>query len=473
VRFGVLALLLSVAAVTAGCGAAEQSTSAKASTPLTLTIKGKTVVDGPALQAQAEAELSYTLNFGYVARTGTKPVSCWFARTDLKSEVDSRLWCGPVQVPGTATAADWIPVPLKEVAQNDSGVQLEVQPPQVPNKGDRSQPVGKLVRTDGTETDAGKQDEGQAGPDFLAVLPDDGKQTNGDLGLADAPAAMRDDLLSATATGWGTPESWQTEQGTLKAEPGLRLHVLRLRIDRLNESDPAFQRTPWRGYLPQPSELTLEVPGKRQQLPADRLPAKSGSVFVVYTVRQDAQGPESLVLNTVSAKSVEQRVELPSGKVVGEAPAVLRRASGSAKPIDVGQRIKVGEHEGVLKVVGTTLGRQRPVKQGGQYELVTASAADKALLELRINAAGQDFPEVVGADLTKDLLVVTLPDGTPARQVGLRYDGGPFPVAVVVEVPADTRSVTFGLTAGTIGFPIVGNTAMSPLDGPVAVPLDF
>lgn len=471
-RFGVLALLVSVSAVAAGCGTDEPAET-RTTGPVNLTIKGKAVLDGPALQAQAEAELSYTVNFGYVARTGTKPVSCWFARTDMTTEVDSRLWCGPVQVPGTATAADWIPVPLKEVGQHESGVQLEVQPPQIPDKGDRSQPVGKLVRTDGSETDAGKHDEGQAGPDFLAVLPDDGKKSNADLGLVDASAIMvRDDLLSARGTGSGSPESWQTEQGTLKAEPGLRLRVLRLTVDQLGETDPAFQRTPWRGYLPQPSELALEVPGKRHPLPADRLPEK-GSVFVVYTVRQDAQGSEVLVLNTVSAKSLEQRIELPTGKVLGDAPAVLRRAATSGKPIDVGQRIKVGEHQGVLKVLSATLGRQRPVKPGGQYELVTASAADKALLELRISADGATFPEVVGADLTRDLLKVVLPDGSHAPHVGLRYDGGPFPVAVVVEVPVDTRSVAFGLTVGTVHFPIVGTTDLNPLDAPLTVPLDF
>jgi len=470
VRFRALALLLSVAALAAGCGATGQAKT-RTREPVNLTIKGRAVLDGPALQAQAEAELSYTLNFGYVARTGTKPVSCWFARTDLNSEVDSRLWCGPVQVPGTATAADWVPVPLKEVGQHATGVQLEVQPPQVPDKGNRSEPVGKLVRTDGSETDA-KQDEGQAGPDFLAVFPDDEKIPNSELGLTDtSQVVVRDDLLSAIGTGSGEPESWETAQGVLKAEPGLRLRVLRLYVDQLVETDPAFQRTPWRGYLPQPSELALEVPGKRHRLPADRFPEK-GSVFVVYTVKKDTPGTEALVLNTVSAKSLEQRVELPTGTVVGAAPQVLRRPATSGKRVDLGQRIKFGEHEGVLKVVGATLGRQRPVKPGGQYELATAPDG-KALLELRITATGTDLPEVAGTDLTKELLVVKLADGSTAPRTGLRYDGGPFPVAVVVEVPADTRSVTFELTAGTVGFPIVGRTALAPLDGPITVPLDF
>ncbi|MEU5692774.1 hypothetical protein, partial [Actinosynnema sp. NPDC020468] len=33
-------------------------------------------------------------------RVSKDPVTCWFARTDLETEVDTRLWCGPVQVHG-------------------------------------------------------------------------------------------------------------------------------------------------------------------------------------------------------------------------------------------------------------------------------------------------------------------------------------------------------------------------------------
>jgi hypothetical protein len=103
----VLALVPVVIAAVTSCS----TPIAKTAAAVELTIKGEQVLLRQELQAQAEAELSYTLNFGYVARTGSSPVGCWFARTDLASEVDSRLWCGPVQVPGTAPASDWVPVP--------------------------------------------------------------------------------------------------------------------------------------------------------------------------------------------------------------------------------------------------------------------------------------------------------------------------------------------------------------------------
>jgi hypothetical protein len=473
VRFGRISIWLVAAALAAaGCSTPPAQSAPE---PEKLTIGGKTVLDGPLLQAQAEEELGFTLNFGYVARAGSRPVDCWFARTNSESEVDTRLWCGPVQVPGTGATVDWVPVPLKETKLESGGARFEVQPPQIPANGTRSSPVGSLVRSDGRESDPNKEEaeSSEAGPDFLAVLPDDGKSSNESLGLTAAPdLKVRDDLLSATATGWGTPDSFPNGKGNLKPGPGLRLRVLRLKVEQLLKTDPAFDQLPWQGYTPQPSELALELPGRRQQLPADRLP-ENNTVFVVYTVATGTVDGESLALNTIGTKSLEQRVELPSGKTTTEVPRVLRRPAGPAKQADVKQKIEVGGKQGELKVLGVRLGRQRPVKVNGEYQVVTASAPDKALLELRISAKGDGFPDTVGGDVTKGLFKVTLPDGSVAPQVGIRYDGGPFPVALVVEVPADARSVALALEQATVTLPIVGSTSIAPVDGPATIPLDF
>lgn len=471
-RFGRVSLgLTALAVAVAGCATPPAQSAPE---PEKLTIGGKTVLDGQLLQAQAEEELTFTLNFGFVARTGSKPVDCWFARTNGETEVDSRLWCGPVQVPGTGATADWVPVPLKETKQEDGGARFEVLPPQIPEQGTRSSPVGSLVRSDGKEADPNKEEAAstEAGPDFLAVLPDDKGKSNEELGLTAAnDLKVRDDLLSATATGWGTPDSFPDGKTVLKPGPGLQLRVLRLKVERLLSTDPAFDQLPWQGYTPQPSELALELPGRRQQLPADRLP-ENDTVFVVYTAATGSQG-EALALNTIGTKSLEQRVELPTGKPVTDIPGSLRRAASPAKGVDAKQKIEVEGKAGELKVLGVRLGRQRPVKVNGDYQVATASAPDKALLELRISAKGDGFPEAVGGDLTKDLFKVKLPDGSEAPQVGIRYDGGMFPVALVVEVPADVKSVTLELTEGSARLPIVGSTSIKPVDGPVAVPLDF
>ncbi len=456
-----------------GCGAA---TPVRPAAPA-LTIGGSPVVDPQGLQMQAEAELSYTLSFGYVARAGRDAVNCWFARAGSQTEVDSRLWCGPVQVPGTAATTDWVPVPLKEVGRGDAGVRLEVQPPQVPELGNRSTPLGRLVRTDGRETEA-DQGVGEAGPDFLAVLPDDGRP------LAEASGLIRDDQLVARITGYGTPESWGTERGELRAEHGVRLRVLRLAVERLGETDSAFQQNPWSGWRPQPPELTLQLPGRQHRLPIDRLP-ETGSVLVVYTVPDgdgavpdgavqngavQNGGTESLALTTVGAKSLEQRVEVPSGKALTDIPTALRRPPGPPQPVPVSANVKVGGQAGTLEVERVRLGRQRPVSTDGRYALVTASGPDRALLELRLR--GKDLPQAAGAPITKDLVAVTLPDGNRAPLVGSRYGGDTFPVALVVEVPADVRSVTVALTTATVDLPILGSTAFEGT-APATVPLDF
>lgn len=458
-RYALLVTGLALVSTVAGCTTPPASSAEQ----VRLTIKGQPVLDPQGLQAKAESELSYALNFGFVARAG-RMASCWFARTDLESEVDTRLWCGPVQVPGTAAASDWVPVPMKEVERGEAGVRLVVEPPQVPAQGSRSTPVGKLVRTDGRETDPSEVSPSQAGRDFLAVLPDDGRPLDPVSGVR-----IRDDQLEVRVTGYGRPDSWRTEQGDLTAEHGVRLRVLRLEVDKHTETDPAFDQSQWHGWQPQRPELALELPGRRHPLPGDRLP-DSGSVLVVYTVPEEG-GAESLALDTVGVKSLEQRVEVPSGKALTDIPPALRRGAGPAQPPAARQQVRVGDKTGSLGVTGVRLGRQRPVSYDAQYELATASQPDRALLELRLE--GRDLPQVAGAAITRDLLAVTLPDGSRAPLVGARYGGDTFPVAVVVEIPADTPSVTLGVAGATVTLPQLGAVPVAGEGTPVAVPLDF
>ncbi|RDI30826.1 hypothetical protein DFR72_104158 [Lentzea flaviverrucosa] len=459
---------LTVLLAVTGCATAPAAQPAA----VQLTMDGKKLADASELQATAEAQLAYTLDYGYVARAGAAAVSCWFAKTGLESEVDKRLWCGPVQVPGTGASTDWVPVPLKEVTKTDDEVRYEVQSPQVPEKGNRSTPSGTLVRTDGKQFDPSKQQDLTAGRDFLAVLPDDGKRSNHELGLGDADIKLRDDLLGTAVTGWANPDIWFTSEGTLRAETGSRLRVVRMKVEKLNETDSGFHRTNWQGFAPQPSELALEVPGKRQVLPADRLPA-SGSVFVVYTVPDPQEGAEHITLGTLGAKSLEQRAEVPSGKRADTPPQVLTRASAPAQFTEQTQKIRFNDRELGLKITGVRLGRQRPVKLGeSQYDVATISAPDKALLEVRIEATG-DLPDTAGGLWTKDLITVTLPDGSAARQVGARYDGGPLPFAIVVEVPADTRSVSVGMVDGLLDLPRLGKTTIAPVDSRATLALEF
>ncbi|SDG76130.1 hypothetical protein SAMN05216553_11190 [Lentzea fradiae] len=460
-----LTILLAVA----GCA----TTPASQPTSVQLTVDGVKLAGADDLQSQAEAQLAYTLDYGYVARAGAAAVSCWFAKTGVEFEVERRLWCGPVQVPGTGAGTDWVPVPMKETAKDGDEVRFEVQSPQVPEKGNRSTPTNRLVRTDGKEIDPSKQQDLTAGRDFLAVLPDDGKRPNSDLGLGNVEIKVRDDLLSAVVTGWANPDVWYTAEGTVRAEDGTRLRVVRVKVEKPHETDSGFHRTNWQGFAPQPSELALELPGKRQVLPHDRLPA-SGSVFIVYTVPDaPGEGAEVLSLSTLGAKSLEQRVEVPSGKRLDTPPPVLRRAAGPAHFTEPTQKIRFGDRELGMKVTGLKLGRQRPVKLGeSQYDVATISADDKALLEVRLEATG-NLPDTAGGNLTKELVTVELADGTPARQVGARYDGGPLPFAVVVEIPADARSVSVGLVGGTPELPRLGTTPIAPLDGRMTVALDF
>ncbi|KJK48076.1 hypothetical protein UK23_17980 [Lentzea aerocolonigenes] len=459
---------LSVLLALTACG----TSTATKPTAVQLRVDGLKLADASDLQAQAEAQLAYTLEYGYVARAGAAAVSCWFAKTGVETEVDKKLWCGPVQVPGTGASTDWVPVPLKEVNKSGDEVHYEVQSPQVPEKGNRSTPSGRLVRTDGKEFDPSKQQDMTAGRDFLAVLPDDGKRPNNDLGLGNVDFKLRDDLLATAVTGWANPDIWYTAEGTLRAEPGSRLRVMRMKVEKLWETDSGFLRTNWQGFAPQPSELALEVPGKRQLLPADRLPA-NGSVFVVYTVPDPQEGTETLALGSLGAKSLDQKVEIPTGKRTDNAPRVLQRAAGPGQFKEQTQKIRFGGSAMGMKVTGIKLGRQRPVKLGeSQYDLATISAPDKALLEVRLEATG-DLPDTAGGNVTKDLITVQLPDGSTARQVGARYDGGPLPFAIVVEVPADTRSVSVGLNEGTVDLPRLGRQLISPVDSRMTLALEF
>lgn len=461
-------LALTVLAAVAGCATAPKAEPKAVS----LTIDGLKLAQASDLQAEAEAQISYTLEYGYVARAGAAAVSCWFAKTGVESEVDKRLWCGPVQVPGTGASTDWVPVPLKEVTKNGDEVRYEVQSPQVPQSGNRSTPIGKLVRTDGKEIDPSKQKDLTAGKDFLAVLPDDGKRSNSDLGLGNVDVKLRDDLLTTAVTGWANPDLWVTAEGTLRAELGSRLRVVRMKVEKLYETDSGYHRTNWQGFAPQPSELALELPGKRQVLPADRLPA-SGSVFVVYTVPDPQAGTESLTLGTLGAKSLEQRVEIPSGKRSDNPPAVLQRAAGPAQFHEQTQKLRIGAQALGMKVTGVKLGRQRPIKLGpSQYDVATISAPGKALLEVRMEATG-DVPDTAAGAQTKDLITVTLPNGSTAQQVGARYDGGPLPFAVVVEIPADTRSVSVGVIDGNLDLPRLGKVAVLPVDARLTLALEF
>ncbi len=428
------------------------------------TLGGKLVLDAAALQAAGESEMSYALNLGYVARVGGG-VSCWFARTGPgKADVDPRLWCGPVQVPGTSGGVDWVPIPMKRVAESDSGVRLEVQPPQVPGAGNRSVPVGNLVRADGLTSVPDEVRVEAAGPDYLAVLEDGGAVEAVD------GAVVRDDQLEVRVTGRAEPASWSTGAGELRAEHGVGLRVLRIEVDRHDETDPAFDRDSWRGWRPQPSELALELPGRRRVVPLDRLPER-GTAWLVYTAPVgEGSGAHALALSTVGARSLEQRIELPSGKPLGQPPAALRRKAVPDRFAEVGLGVRVAGARGSLTVAGVRMGRQRPVSADLRHELVTASGADRALVEFRLRAEG--LPDSDGAGLTASMFDVRLPDGTRAPVVGTRGGGQVFPGAVVVEVPADARSVTFGLESGRKRLPRVGDVEIAADPG-VVVPLEF
>jgi hypothetical protein len=466
-----------VAGLAAGCAAPA----AVSAPELRLTIAGERVLDPLALETTAERELNYALSFGYLARTGHQATSCWFARTDNQTEVDSRLWCGPVQVPGSTPAADWVPVPLRKAQQRPDGVALTVQPPQVPPTGQRSYPVGPLVRTDGELPDPNQLGDAAAGPGFLAVLPDDGKRGNAELGLTDRTALIRDDLLEVAVTGTASPASFPVPGGTLRAEHGQQLRVTRIHVLKPLHTDPAFTHTDWQSWAPQPSELALRTPGRQVRLPDDKLP-DDGGLLLLYTVPDntgnDAAQHEQLVLNTAGTQSLEQHLDLVTGRTDDTTPAVLRRPSGPPRDATTSQAVRIstptGPVDATVSVTGVRLGRLRPTLLAtGGYRMVAASGPDRALLELRLAVTGDGVPVSPAGDVTKDHVQVTLPDGTIAGQVGVRFGGGMFPVAVIYEVPADTRSVQVTVTPANLTLPAVGPASITVPGAPMSLPLTF
>ncbi|AHH94327.1 hypothetical protein [Kutzneria albida] len=483
VRGGAVLLLVPLLAVAAGCSAPP----ANSAESVEFTVDGRQVVDPHQLQTEAEQQLSYALSFGLVSSAGAGAPLCWFARTGSTTQVDERLWCGPVQVPGSPPSNGWVPVPMKKVGENPGQVQLQVQAPEVPQAGNRSTPVGdRLLRTDGASLDPKIPADRTAGPNFVAVMADTEHRTNAELGLDGADAVrLHDDLLTVTGTGWGHPDSFQLpDQSTLRAAPGMGLRVLRVHVERPAKTEDAMKGQQWEGWAPQPSTVSLQVGDRRQELPAERLP-DSGDVFVLYTVPDGQSSPESLVLNTVGAKSWEQRLEIPSGNRLSNDPAALRRTGQPAQEPTGEQQVKIttghgygdspgGEHAAKLAVTGVRVGRQRPVKlDSGRYQMVTTSAPDKALVEVRMKVSGDKLPAITAGPLTKDSIELTLPGGERAKQVGIRYDGDLFPSAVVVEVPADTKSIKVGLRPGSVKLPALGEVALATSGDPVQLNLTF
>ncbi|MEV6611819.1 hypothetical protein [Kutzneria sp. NPDC051319] len=482
---GRAAILLSAGALLLGAAACSTS-HAGASGTATLTIGGKQIVDPARLEAEGERELAYTVGFGYVSPSGTGLPRCWFAQLGLSGSVDERLWCGPVQVPGSPPTNAWVPIAMKKTGENDTQIQLQVQPPDVPLPGNRSTPVSdSLIRADGTTTSPKAVVNRTASANFVAVLTDTEHKSNADLGLTD-PATLRvhDDLLAVNATGYGRPSSFPIGDGaTLIPGKGTQLRVLRLHVERSGKTDPAFSAQQWTGWHPQQSTLSLVVEGRRTVLSPDRLP-DSGDVFLIYAVPDKAEPGESLILGSVGANSLEQPVRIPDGKRAAKAPASLATASGVSRvPANATQKfvartivpyggLPAGDHAAELTVTGVRLGRQRPIKlDSGDYQLVTETTDGKALLEVAIKTTGQ-LPAIMGGPVTKNSFAMTLPDGSKAKLVGVRYDGDLLPAALVFEVPADVKSVKIGVSVGSVQVSALGRVDLTAT-GAIDLPLDF
>ena len=483
---GRAALVLSVIALLLG-GAACSTSRAASSASVTLTVEGKQIVDPARLQADGERKLAYTVGFGYVSPTGTGLPQCWFAKVGLTDQVDERLWCGPVQVPGSPPTNAWVPIPMKKTGENGTQIQLQTQDPDVPQPGNRSTPVGdQLVRADGATADPKATVNRTATANFVAVLTDTEHKSDADLGLTD-PVSVRlhDDLLAVNATGYGRPTSFPIGDGAmLVPDKGVQLRVLRLHVERPGKTDPAFAAQQWAGWRPQPSTLTLAVEGRRTVLSADRLP-DSGDVFLIYTVPDKPDPAESLVLSSVGANSLEQERQVPGGKPKTQIPDSLLTAGGVSKvPANASQKITVktatsyggvpaGDHAAELAVTGVRVGRQRPIKlDSGDYQLVTEATPGLALLEVDVKTTGQ-LPAIMGGTMTKDSFALTLPDGSKAKLVGARYDGDLLPAALVFEVPATVKSVKIGVSTGSVQVSALGRVDLTATGAPVDLPLDF
>ncbi|MFC0433525.1 hypothetical protein [Kutzneria buriramensis] len=478
--------LLSAAALVLGAAACSTSHASSGSTPPTLTVEGKQILDPAGLQAAGERELASAVSFGYVSASGAGKPQCWFARVGTDGQVDGRLWCGPVQVPGSPPANAWVPIPMIKTGENASQIQLSVQDPQVPQPGNRSTPVGdELLRADGSTTDPKATVNRTARANFVAVLTDTEHKSNVDLGLTEKVAVrVHDDLLAVNATGYGRPATFPIGGGaTLVPDKGVQLRVLRLHVERPGKTDPAFAAQQWSGFAPQQSTLSLVIDGRTTVLSPDRLP-DSGDVFVIYTV-PDKAGPESLVLSSVGAKSLDQRLEVPGGQRATPPPDALLTPSGVSKaPANASQPITVrtavpygglpaGDHAAQLTVTGVRLGWQRPIKlDSGDYQLVTESAAGKSLLEVAIKTSGQ-LPAIMAGQVTKNSFTLTLPDGGKAPLVGVRYDGDLLPAALVFEVPAAVKSVKIGVNTGPVQVTALGRVDITAGAAPIDLPLDF
>lgn len=484
---GRAALVLSIGVLLAGVTAACSTSHAGSSDSVALTLEGKQIVDPARLEADGERELAYTVGFGYVSPTGTGLPRCWFAKVGLTDQVDGRLWCGPVQVPSSSPTNAWVPIPLKKTGENASQVQLQAQAPDVPIPGNRSTPIGDgLLRADGSTLDPKVAVNRTVSANFVAVLADTDHKPNADLGLTDPVSVrMHDDLLAVNATGYGHPSSFPIGDGaTLVPDKGVQLRVLRLHVERPGKTDPAFGAQQWAGWRPQPSTLTLAVEGRRTVLSADRLP-DSGDVLLIYSVPDKPDPAESLILSSVGANSLEQQRAVPGGKPAAQIPDSLLTAGGVSKvPANAGQQITVktarpyggvapGDHSAQVSVTGVRLGRQRPIKlDSGDYQLVTDVTPGMALLEVAIKATGQ-LPAIMGGTVTKDSFALTLPNGSLAKQVGVRYDGDLLPAALVFEVPAAVKSVKIGVSTGSVQVSALGRVDLTAAGAPVELPLDF
>ncbi|GAA2800691.1 hypothetical protein GCM10010452_31420 [Crossiella cryophila] len=475
--------VLAVVLLGAGCAAPPEAPKPDpAPVPIDVAIGGKRLSGGQHLQAAAEASITRALAQQKVARSGDGSVHCWFAKVDPNTQtqqgravnVTDTLWCGPVQVPGTGPAPDWIPVPLTQ--QNG---QFAVGEPKLPEPGTSSTPSTEMVRVDGTEAKPSGSEQRSAGPGFFAVVADTGGKTNGDLGLIPADAIkVRDDFLSIKATGWGNPQQFTLpDGGVLSPEPGSRLAVLRLHSDRISQLDQELTELSWaRGAPPRP-ELALDLPDGWHDVPDSQLPT-FGGFFLVFTLpaKDTGQAPAKLVLRSKPSPGVEQQIELPSGKSSYPLPEALRRAGYGAAPTTAGQDLTF-QHKGSsgtarLTVQGVRLGLQRPVlDSAGRLQVITADPG-KALLEIRVRGEGS-LPEALGGPLTGEHIVVKLPNGSKAPLKGLRYGGDVFPTALVVEVPANVPSVTVSLSTGTVTLPSRGSFSFSAASPAMTLSLDF
>jgi hypothetical protein len=293
-----------------------------------------------------------------------------------------------------------------------------------------------------------------------------------------------DDLLAVNATGYGRPANFPIGGGaTLVPDKGVQLRVLRLHVERPGKTDPAFAAQQWSGFAPQQSTLSLVIAGRTTVLSPDRLP-DSGDVFVIYAV-PDKASPESLVLSSVGAKSLDQRLDVPSGQRATPPPDALLTPSGVSKvPANASQPITVrtavpygglpaGDHAAQLTVTGVRLGWQRPIKlDSGDYQLVTENTAGKALLEVAIKTSGQ-LPAIMAGQVTKNSFTLTLPDGGKAPLVGVRYDGDLLPAALVFEVPAAVKSARIGVNTGPVQVTALGRVDITAGAAPIDLPLDF